>query len=192
MSRLPPLAGVGRRITPASVTLYLFVGYACWGAYGVYREHNRIHGSVPVADHLSTPGPGYVGPALTDVQRDFVAEKFREGDPVEWLLTAHPTTLVIRHPPYMTVYYRGRSNERDLVGEVKVIAKNGKLFQATTYIATGPRECSEIYYFGNGGLMFSTEYMETVRAALRHREGALMAVAGAAGVVAFRDDQPPE
>ena len=186
MSRVLSFDRAVRRITPASVSLCLLVAYACWGAYGVYCERARIRETEPLAIRAAASRHEHVKMTWTDIQRDFAADIFQAGDPVERLLAAHPSTMVIRHPPYTTVYYRRQSGDHNLASEVEVVAKDGRLVQAKAYIESGPREYTEVRFFGDGRLFYSTEYLETLGAGLLRWQAevntAVMAVTGAATV----------
>lgn len=186
MSRVLSFDRAMRRITPASVLFCLFVGYVCWGAYGVFRERGRMRESKLLTSHAAASRLEHVQLTWSDVQRDFASAIFQKGDPVERLLAAHPPAMVIRHTPYTTVYYRGQSGEHDLASEVEVVAKHGRLVQAKTYLKTGPRETTEVRFFGDGWLFSSAEYLESLGAGLLRWQDdvntAVMAVTGAAAV----------
>ena len=186
MSRMLSFDCVKRRTTPASVSLGLLLGYACWGTYGVIRERARMLEAELITSRASASKLARVKPTWNDVQRDFDTETFREGDPVERLLTARQPTFVIHHPPYMTMSFQGQSGEFDWWSRVEVVARDGKLVEAKTYIATGPREYSEVLFFGDGGLLFSAEYNKTFMAGFLRWQAdnktAVMAVTGTAAV----------
>lgn len=118
----------------------------------------------------------------TSVQRAFAAGDFQHGDAVEKLIETHPALAVIRHPPYVTIYYT-EWRHRDWGKELQVVAKDGRLIHAKTSVETGPRQYTEVQFFGDIGYGFDPAYSKSLEQGIERwvdeRMKALMAVTGA-------------
>ncbi len=171
MSHPKWLAWIDRRLTPARFTLALFACYVPWVAYSVWDGPGVHLAARPADDADSRPVVGDVPTYLreeiahtgTPAQRAFASGAFTQGDSVEALIAAHPPSILVRHPPYVTLWYRYGSTVEDTFSPaLEVVARDGRLTDATATIKIAPNHHTEANFFGNGrlGRFFLPDYSD--------------------------------
>lgn len=116
------------------------------------------------------------------VQRSFAAHEFYRGDDVENLIAKLPPSFLIRHSPYVTIFFMDQKHsESDR--DVRVVAKNGQLIHASSAVETGPRKYTHVTFFGDTAYYFDPSYGESLKTGIERfvdeRRNAIMAVTGA-------------
>lgn len=176
------------RVTPARFTITLLAAMGAWLAYNVYSDRHAWKSyRYPDDDTDLLLNDGSTNPALqpltangTEVQKDFAQGVFRQGDDVEVLLARHSPKTVIKHPPYLTLFFDGPGLGH-YFGGVEVVANNKKLVRAQTSIPVTDHHWRGVYFFGKSTpleLEYSKSFLEAALRNTMERPYASMAVAG--------------
>ena len=119
-----------------------------------------------------------------------MAGTFKRGDSLEAFVAAHPPSMLIRHPPYATLWYGPHFPNTPGVfvpiWPLEVIAKDGILIEAAVAVRVDPQrvEGAQIFGYGMLGLLLQQHYYPTLGVRLDHyrddARAALMAATGGA------------